>query len=57
MFSLLAYQRQMEFWRDMREIFVMPIDKMEPLFAEVKSPQKQQPKDDRARNKKRKTEQ
>ncbi|UBB17774.1 hypothetical protein [Comamonas odontotermitis] len=57
MFSLLAYKRQMEFWRDMREIFTTPIDKMEPLFAEVKSPQKQQPKDDRARNKKRKTEQ
>lgn len=56
MFSLLSYQRHMEFWRDMRDILWMPIDKMEPIPAEVKSPQKQQPKDDRARNKKRKTE-
>ena len=56
MFSLLAYQRHMEFWRDMRDILVMPIEKMEPIFAEVKSPQKQQPKDDRSRSKKRKAE-
>lgn len=56
MFSLLSYQRHMEFWRDMRDILWMPIDKMKPILAEVKSPQKQQPKDDRARNKKRKTE-
>ena len=56
MFSLLSYQRHMEFWRDMRDILWMPNDKMEPILAEVKSPQKQQPKDDRARNKKRKTE-
>ena len=54
MFSLLFYQRNMEFWRDMRSILLMPLEQLPPLRAEVKSPQKEQPKDERARSKKRK---
>jgi hypothetical protein len=54
MFSLLIYQRNLEFWRDMTNIFLLPLDQIPLVQSEVKSPQKEQPKDDRARAKKRK---
>lgn len=54
MFSLVRHQRNMEFWRDMRNFFLLPQEPFSSLSVEVKSPQKQQPKDERARSKKRK---
>jgi len=52
MFSLVRHQRNMEFWRDMRNLFLLPQEPFSSLSVEVKSPQKQQPKDERARSKK-----
>ncbi|WP_165841134.1 hypothetical protein [Comamonas sp. JNW] len=54
MFSILLYQRNMEFWRDLRNIWLMPINQISAFRPEVKSPQKQPPKDGQAQGKKRK---
>ncbi|QMV73214.1 hypothetical protein HS961_10450 [Comamonas piscis] len=54
MFPLLLYQRNMEFWRDLRNIWLMPMNEISALLPEAKSPEKQPTKDEQAKGKKRK---
>lgn len=54
MFSLLLYQRNMEFWRDLRNIWLMPMNQISAFLPEEKSPEKQPLKGKRAHDTKRK---